>query len=101
MPKCTRRRLLAGAAPIVAVPVLGKLALDGSAEAAAPGRMPQGHVHGNEDIGHAAMVGGRAPAVGGPRDLHELLYPPDPLAHEPGRVREYSLRAIDRDLEIA
>ena len=34
MAKFTRRRLLAGAAPIVAAPVLGKLAFDGDADAA-------------------------------------------------------------------
>ena len=100
MPKFTRRRLLAGAAPLVAAPVLGKLALDGNAEAAAP-RMLHGHIPGHEHMGHAAMVGGQAPAVGGPRDLHELLYPPEALPYEPGRVREYSMRALDRDIEIA
>ncbi|MBA2385376.1 MAG: multicopper oxidase domain-containing protein [Actinobacteria bacterium] len=99
MPKFTRRRLIAGAAPIVAAPVLGKLALDASAEAATP-RTTQGH-QGSEHMGHAAMIGGNAPAVGGPHDLHELLYPPEPLPYEPGRVREYSLRGIDRDVEIA
>src|SRR5215208_7027092 len=98
MPKFTRRRLLAGAAPLVAAPVLGKLALDGSAEAAPP-RHLHGHVPGHEHVGHAAMLGGQAPAVGGPRDLHELLYPPDPLPYEPGRVREYSMRALDREIE--
>ena len=52
-------------------------------------------------MGHAAMIGGDAPAVGGPHDLHALLYPPEALPHEPGRVREYTLRAIDREIEIA
>ena len=47
------------------------------------------------------MMGGQAPAVGGPQDLHALLYPPEVLPHQPGRVREYSLRAIDREIEIA
>ena len=61
MAKFTRRRLLAGAAPLVAVPVLGKLALDGDAEAAQ--RTLQGHVHGHAEMGHAAMIGGQAPAV--------------------------------------
>src|SRR5918995_3160220 len=98
MAKFTRRRLLAGAPPIVAAPVLGKLAFDGDAEAAQ--RTLQGHLHGHPDLGHAAMVGGDAPAVGGPRDLHELLYPPEVLPHEPGRLREYTLRAIDREIEI-
>jgi len=99
MAKFTRRRLLAGAAPIVAAPVLAKLALDGDAEAAE--RKLQGHVHGHAAMGHAAMIGGNAPAVGGPTDLNGLLYPPPALPHAPGRVREYTLRATDRDIEIA
>jgi manganese oxidase len=99
VPKFTRRRLLAGAAPLVAAPVLGKLALDGSA--AAGERLPTGHVHGHAATGHAAMVGQQAPAVGGPTDLDALLYPPPALPHQPGRVREYELRAIDKDVEVA
>ena len=83
----------------MAAPVLGKLAFDGDAEAAQ--RKLQGHVHGHTAMGHAAMIGGDAPAVGGPHDLHALLYPPEVLPHEPGRVREYTLRAIDREIEIA
>ena len=43
MPKLTRGRLLVGAAPFVAAPVLGKLTLDGDASAA--DRSLQGHVH--------------------------------------------------------
>ena len=99
MAKFTRRRLLAGAAPIVAAPVLGKLAFDGEATAAQ--RTLQGHIHGHADLGHAAMVGGDAPAVGGPNDLDELLYPPPALPYQPGRVREYVMRATEREIEIA
>jgi FtsP/CotA-like multicopper oxidase with cupredoxin domain len=99
MPKLTRRRLLAGAAPIVAAPVLGKLALDGDADAA--DRTLQHHVHDHAAAGHAAMIGENAPAVGGAHDLDALLYPPPALRYEPGRVREYDLRALDRELEIA
>src|SRR5918995_1465580 len=100
MAKFTRRRLLAGAAPLVAAPVLAKLAFDGDAEAAAPRRL-QGHVHNHADLGHAARIGGNAPAVGGPRDLDALLYPPPALPHKPGRLREYTLRASDKEIEIA
>jgi FtsP/CotA-like multicopper oxidase with cupredoxin domain len=96
--KFTRGRLLAGAAPLVAAPMLGKLALDGSAEAAE--RQLQGHLH-DHATGHAAMIGDSVPAVGGPTDLDALLYPPPPLPHEPGRLREYTLRAIDKEVEIA
>ena len=100
MPKFTRRRLLCGAAPLVATPMLGKLALDG--DAAASTRKLQSHV-GNHPAaaGHAAMIGENVPAVGGPNDLDALLHPTPALPHEPGRVREYTLRAIDKDVEIA
>ncbi len=63
MPKFTRRRLLAGAAPLVAAPVLGKMALGGDADAA--DRSMQGHVHGHQALGHAAMIGETVPAGGG------------------------------------
>src|SRR5215217_2835851 len=99
MPKLTRRRLLAGAAPLVAAPVLGKLALGNDADAA--GHALHGHVHDHAPAGHAAMIGENAPAVGGPLDLNELLYPPPALPYEPGRVREYDIRATDRQIEIA
>lgn len=50
---------------------------------------------------HAAMVGGEVPAPGGPDALHALLHPPKPLPHKPGRVREYTLVASDRQIEVA
>jgi FtsP/CotA-like multicopper oxidase with cupredoxin domain len=84
----SRRTLLAAAAPFVAAPVLGKVALGGDAD-------PHAH-HG--PIGHAAMVGEDVPAVGGPHDLDALLYPPP---RQPGPVHEYRLTAVDRELEIA
>ncbi len=99
MAKFTRRKLLAGAAPIVVAPVLAKLALDGDATAA--DRRLAGHVHGPSANGHAAMIGDGAPAVGGARDLDDLLYPPPALPHSPGRIREYNFRAVDREIEIA
>ena len=83
----------------MAAPVLAKLALDGDAEAAQ--RSLQGHIHDHADMGHAAMIGGHAPAVGGPRDLDALLYPPPALPHQPGRLREYTMRASDTEIEIA
>jgi hypothetical protein len=43
--------------------VLAKIAFDGDAEAAQ--RTLHGHVHGGPAMGHAAMIGGGAPAVGG------------------------------------
>jgi manganese oxidase len=51
--------------------------------------------------GHAAMIGDAVPAPGGPHDLDELLLPPPALRHEPGRVREYTLVAADKTIEVA
>jgi FtsP/CotA-like multicopper oxidase with cupredoxin domain len=93
MPKSrlSRRKLLAGAAPLVAAPALARLGLGearaGSAE----------HVH----AGHAAMVGEAAPAVGGPTDLDSLLYPPPPRPRRSGRIVEYELVARDVEVEVA
>ena len=99
MPKLSRRRLLAAAAPIAAAPVLGKLALDGNAAAAE--RRLQTHEHGHHAMGHAAMIGPQAPAVGGANDLDALLHPPAALPHRPGRIRDYVLHASDRQIEVA
>jgi FtsP/CotA-like multicopper oxidase with cupredoxin domain len=99
--RLTRRTLLAGAAPLVAAAPLAKLAA---------GHAPATHEHGEMShsahdamgpAGHAAMVGEVVPAVGGPGDLDELLYPPPALPHKPGRVREFRLSALDREIEIA
>ena len=105
--RLTRGKLLAAAAPLAAAPLVGKFALE--AEASPNGahdhsghaqeRSPQNHIHGS--IGHAAMVGPEAPAVGGPTDLDMLLYPPPALPYSPGRVREYNLTATDVELEVA
>jgi manganese oxidase len=93
--RLSRRKLLVGAAPLVAVPALSKLALDSKAEAA-------DHTgHEAHAASHAAMFGEGAPAVGGPRDLDALLYPPPRQGHRPGRVREYQLVAADHDVEVA
>ncbi len=94
-PRLTRRRLLAAAAPLAAAPLVGRFALDEGAGAA--GASHAGHAA----LGHAAMIGEAVPAVGGPRDLDELLHPPPALPYEPGRVREYRLVARDVELEIA
>jgi FtsP/CotA-like multicopper oxidase with cupredoxin domain len=96
--KLTRRRLLAGAAPIVTVGPLCSLAssplLAGNREAT-----HLGHEH--AVAGHAAMIGDAVPAPGGPHDLDELLFPAEALPHEPGRVREYTLVASDKQIEVA
>ena len=103
MPKrFTRRGLFAAAAPIAAAPIVGKLAFGESAGAT-------GHDHASHRaavaetmaMGHAAMIGDGAPAVGGPHDLDHLLYPPPALPAKPGRVRDYTLTAVDREIEVA
>ena len=50
-------------------------------------------------IGHAAMIGDAVPAPGGRDALDHLLYPPASLPHDPGRLREYALTAVDREIE--
>jgi FtsP/CotA-like multicopper oxidase with cupredoxin domain len=101
--KITRRRLLVAAAPFAAAPVLVKYGLDGSSDAAGDSMAShEGHAAmGHAAMGHAAMIGEGAPAVGGAHDLDALLYPPPALPYEPGRVREYTLTAIDKDIEVA
>ena len=94
-PRLSRRKLLAGAAPLVAAPTLSKLVLDGTASGAEAA--PHAAMH----PAYAAMVGEEVPAAGGPTDLDGLLYPPPPLPHRPGRAREYVLVAGDADVEIA
>jgi FtsP/CotA-like multicopper oxidase with cupredoxin domain len=92
--------MLAGAAPLVAAGPLATLALaEGESDAAAELSSHHGHQH--HALGHAAMVGAQAPAAGGPHDLDALLYPPEPLPPQPGRVRSYTLVATDREIEIA
>ena len=91
----TRRQLLIGAGPAVAaVPLLAVALQDGSARAET---MSAAEMEEHALLGHAAMIGDEAPAAGGPHDLDALLFPPEALPHEPGRVREYTLTAFDRE----
>ena len=94
-PRLSRRRLLLGAAPLVAAPALSKLAFEDAATAS------EEHRHGAMGPLHAAMIGDEVPAVGGPHDLDLLLYPPPAEPHRPGRVRNYTLVASDVDVEVA
>jgi FtsP/CotA-like multicopper oxidase with cupredoxin domain len=100
----TRRQLLVTAAPAVAAVPLAKLAFSGTSEAAPP-PAHAGHAGmagmAMDAPTHAAMIGHETPAPGGPNDLDALLHPPKPLPHKPGRVREYSLTAVDRQIEVA
>jgi FtsP/CotA-like multicopper oxidase with cupredoxin domain len=93
-PRLTRRQLIVGSAPVIASVPLAGVALAGRREAT---HQTERGAH----AGHAAMIGEMVPAPGGPHDLDHLLYPPEPLPHEPGRVREYTLTAIDKEIEVA
>jgi len=101
MPKpLSRRQLLVGAAPVVAAAPLVKLATAGAAEH--DHRQLATHEGQHHAVaGHAAMIGDEVPAPGGPNDLDHLLVPPPALPHQPGRVRQYTLTATDRDVEVA
>jgi FtsP/CotA-like multicopper oxidase with cupredoxin domain len=98
MPKnrVSRRALIGGAVPLVAAGPLAKLAFGGEEQREAS---HAGHNH--PHLGHAAMIGAEVPAPGGPNDLDDLLYPPPALPAQRGRVREYTVRAVDREIEIA
>jgi FtsP/CotA-like multicopper oxidase with cupredoxin domain len=89
--KISRRSLLCRVAPVAAAFPLAGLVTRASAGG------HDGHAH----MGHAAMIGDQAPAPGSPTDLDALLIPPAALAHKPGRVREYTLTAVDRRIEVA
>ena len=109
--KLTRKRLIAGAAPLLAAGPLARLALADNGNEQHGGAEHQEHAshagheqatgHQQAAPGHGAMIGDYAPAVGGPRDLDALLYPPEALPYEPGRRREYTLTAVDREIEVA
>ncbi len=95
MPKLTRRKLLAAVPPVVVAASGARAALGGD------GMHEATHLHGHPSAGHSAMIGESVPAPGGPLDLDALLYPPAALPHQPGRVREYRLTAVDKMLEVA
>jgi FtsP/CotA-like multicopper oxidase with cupredoxin domain len=93
MPKLTRKGFVVAAAPVVAAASGARLALGVDRSAT--------HLHHDPRAGHASMIGDEAPAPGGPHDLDALLLPPPALPHQPGRVRQYALTAVDREVEIA
>jgi FtsP/CotA-like multicopper oxidase with cupredoxin domain len=47
------------------------------------------------------MIGAEVPAPGEPHELDSLLLPQPALPHQPGRVREYTLTAADKEIEVA
>jgi manganese oxidase len=98
VPKISRRKLLVTAAPVVAGAPLARLAWPRDAEAE---DMVTHMAHEHAMVGHAAMIGGEVPAPGKPGELDALLHPPAARPHKPGRVREYTLAATDREIEVA
>jgi FtsP/CotA-like multicopper oxidase with cupredoxin domain len=105
MPKrLSRRDVLLGAVPLAAVP-LCKIALPSSTsghEHLASVQTPATHEGPTHAVaGHSAMIGADVPAPGGPNDLDHLLHPPRALPHQPGRVRDYVVTAIDKEIEVA
>jgi FtsP/CotA-like multicopper oxidase with cupredoxin domain len=96
--RVTRKQLVVGVAPLVCATPIARTLLSSDE----PSRSPQTHVHEHRPIaGHAAMVGAQVPAPGGPNALDAITYPPPALPHQPGRVREYLLTAIDKEIEVA
>jgi manganese oxidase len=98
----SRRAFLAGAAPVA----LGPLCVFGTTRVLAAGELgterSASHLGSHPPhAGHAAMVGEDVPAPGAADALDALLYPPPALPHEPGRIREYELTAVDREIEVA
>jgi FtsP/CotA-like multicopper oxidase with cupredoxin domain len=96
--RLTRRQVVIGAAPILAAGPLAQFAV-GHGRAGHAG--DQGHGEREPMPTHAAMVGDEVPAPGAPNALDALTYPPPALPHSPGRLREYTLTAIDREIEVA
>jgi FtsP/CotA-like multicopper oxidase with cupredoxin domain len=99
MAKFTRKQLVAGSIAAGAAAPLAKLAWPSAASGQDKLAVHEGHDHAR--LGHAAMFGAEVPAPGGPHDLDALLLPPPSLPHQPGRLREYTLTAVDRSIEVA
>jgi FtsP/CotA-like multicopper oxidase with cupredoxin domain len=97
--RVTRKQLVVGVAPLVCATPLARTLLSSDHE---PTRSPQTHAPGHHPTaGHAAMFGAQVPAPGGPHALDALTYPPPALPHKPGRLRKYTLTALDKQIEVA
>ena len=93
MKRFSRRTLLTMAAPFAAAPLVARTVLGADTET------HSATSHGA--MGHSGMIGEAVPAVGGPQDLDDLLIPPPAEPYQPGRIREYTLTAVDSQIEIA
>ena len=100
MPKLplTRRQFLVATAPIVATVPLIKFGLD---NASAQELTPTDQDLDSHDHTHATHIGAGVPAPGEQGDLDDLLYPMPATPHDPGRLKEYDLVALDTDIEVA
>jgi FtsP/CotA-like multicopper oxidase with cupredoxin domain len=100
MPKrLSRKTLLAGAAPLVAAVPAARWVQ--ASQASSPEHLATHLDQARPFVGHAAMIGTDVPAPGAPNATDRLLYAPEALPHQPGRIREYTLTALDRDIEVA
>jgi FtsP/CotA-like multicopper oxidase with cupredoxin domain len=95
----SRKTLLAGAAPLIAAVPAARWVQ--SSQASSSEHLATHLGSDRPHLGHAAMIGATVPAPGGPNATDAVLYPPNALPHQPGRVRHYALTAVDRDLEVA
>jgi FtsP/CotA-like multicopper oxidase with cupredoxin domain len=87
--KLSRKRFLAGAVPAVASVPLAQQMLGGHAgamEREAPAGSPHAH--------------GATGAIAATEEELHLLVPPRPAGHEPGRVREVELTALERTVRL-
>jgi FtsP/CotA-like multicopper oxidase with cupredoxin domain len=97
MTKFSRKKLIVGAAPLVAAGPLARVAFADTERSATH----EGHDHVHAIAGHAAMIGDAVPSIDRDAAVDALLIPPPAQAHRPGHVREYDLIASDVDIEVA
>jgi FtsP/CotA-like multicopper oxidase with cupredoxin domain len=97
MTKFSRKKLIAGAAPLLAAGPLARVAFADSERSATH----EGHDHAHAIVGHAAMIGSDAPSIERDPAIDALLIPPPARPHSPGSPREYQLVARDVDIQVA
>ena len=113
--RISRRQFLLRAAPVVAaagplaagIAATGALADDGAAPAAGThaghagaGATTPAAAHSALYAGHGSMLGDAVPLDTGPHERAHLLLPPPAEPHQPGRLREVDIVAVDTDVEV-
>lgn len=106
----SRRQFLLRAAPaVVATVPLAGLAAGGAladssrdgAPSTGPAPAPDPHAgHASAYAGHASLIGDAVPLDVGPHERDHMLLPPSALPHQPGRLREHEIVAVDADVEV-